>query len=69
MRITTINIEPYDVHFVTQLLRTCCGACVDVTTMNNVDKLSDVSMATLKDSDVAFPVLGEQHDTEIQGYK
>lgn len=66
--ITYIQLEPYSVDVVSDLLRTCCGPCIQYDRVRTVKKISDASHEIRNTSHFLFPVLGRANTEKAYGY-
>ena len=62
-------LEPYNSGIVADLLHTCCGACVNVSTVEILTKVSQVSSPATSNSHFVFPVLGRSDVLMLYGYR
>ena len=66
--ITYVKLEPYSSEIVADLLRTCCGGCINVTEVNVLRKTSLIPSPFNITSHFVFPVLGRTHFLKLYGY-
>ena len=68
INISHIKLEPYSFEIVTDLLRACCGNCVNISKVKTLKKLSEVAHSSVSTSDFVFPVLGLPKTLTLYGY-
>ena len=67
--ISYVKLEPYSPEIVTDLLRTCCGECINVTEVNVLTKISQITPSIMNTSHFVFPVLGRSNILTLYGYQ
>ena len=55
-----LHHKPFSPQLMEDLLRTCCGPCVNSTEVVSVGSISQVTPALMKDAHFVFPVLGRR---------
>ena len=67
--ITYMKVEPYTVEIIKDLLRVCCGPCVNVSNIYNLKKVAQIKPPDVYDStDFVFPVLGRADEKFLFDY-
>ena len=69
VKISYVTLEPYSYEIVADLLRTCCGPCINVSEVNVLTKISQIPPPTTNNiSHFVFPVLGRANAFKVFGY-
>ena len=71
-KITAVNVEPFvDIlqHVIFNTVKTCCGACKDIS-RNHTELVSskNISLSLMNSTSFIYPVLGVKHELSIYGY-
>ena len=67
--ISYLKLEPYSSAIVADLLYTCCGACVNVSEVNVLTKVSQITPSIMNSSHFVFPVLARFNVLNMYGYR
>ena len=66
--ISYVKLEPYTFEIIVDLLRICCGNCVNVSNVKTLSKLSEILPSAISLSHLVFPVLGRSDVLRLYGY-
>ena len=61
--------KPFRPELIEDLLRTCCGPCVNTTEVTILKTISEVSPTLMKNAHFVFPVLGRRDSVKLYGYR
>ena len=54
---------------INDMMRTCCGNCAKLSSLNNFTFMSEISQSSINSSDFIYPILGNRYNqNEMYGY-
>lgn len=63
-----VNVQPYSDLILADLIRRCCGDCVNVSLIHNIDLISQITPSVMETSHFVFPVLGRADAKKLYGH-